>query len=361
MNYEGYARAAKLAALKQSDALDAALDALDEPPAQVAAMLSAHHVSGLVRASLADASSRATHHALIAAIDRVRPANFLSASEFLSGFAEIRERLRQEDVPVLLLKGVYFAERLYGSTRWRPQYDVDVLIRPAHRRQARRALARAGFARTAYDLHGETFTRERLKIDVHGWLRRAPAYRVDEDALWQSARHITVGGLDADTLSDEFTLVLLVLGTFEDLGQGMSRLKQLLDGYLLLRQMDPSTDWDAFFDRRARENIADVALTVIGLTVALFSAEGEVPRLAAEIERRTHTSRESARAVALDLVFAPRKHAANMAWFGRVYPGSLSYYLVWFWLGGFPANVRAPGLRHAVAAARVALGWRIRM
>jgi hypothetical protein len=196
---------------------------------------------------------------------------------------------------------------------------------------------------------------------VHGWLRRAPAYRIDEDRIWDSAVQITVGGLVANTLSDEFALVLLVLGAFEDLGQGMSRLKQLLDCYLLLRQMDASTDWDGFFERRAEENIEGVALAVIGLTVALFTAEKEVPRLTTAIRRRTRTTADSTRALALDLVFAPRKRPANMAWFGRVYPGRLSYYLLWFWLGGFPANVRAPSLVHAAAAARVALGWRIRI
>jgi hypothetical protein len=62
------------------------------------------------------------------------------------------------------------------------------------------------------------------------------------------------------------------------------------------------------------------------------------------------------RAEMLDLVFAPRKHPPNMEWFQRVYPGSLSRYLLWFWMGGFPGNVRAPSLSHASAAARVALG-----
>jgi hypothetical protein len=361
MSSEGYVRAAQLAALKQPEALVDALGALDAPPAEVAATLRAHHVSGLVRASLEDASNHAADRALIAAIDGARPPRFLSTAEYLDGFVEIRGALEQEAVPVLLLKGVYFAERLYGGSRWRPQYDVDILIRPAHRLRARRVLDRAGFVRAAYDLHAETFTRARLKVDVHGWLRRAPAYHIDDDRLWESSVQITVGGLVANTLSDEFTLVMLVLGTFEDLGQGMSRLKQLLDCYLLLRQMDASTDWEGFFERRAEENIDGVTLAIIELTVALFSAENEVPRLTTAIRRRTRTTTDSARALALALLFAPRKHPANMAWFGRVYPGQLSYYLLWFWLGGFPANVRAPSLAHAAAAARVALGWRIRV
>ena len=66
---------------------------------------------------------------------------------------------------------------------------------------------------------------------------------------------------------------MLLLSLFEDVGQDTTRLKQLLDGYLLLRQMDAVTDWDAFFDRRARENLASIAGTILDLLVTLFHAD----------------------------------------------------------------------------------------
>ena len=229
---------------------------------------------------------------------------------------------------------------------------MDVLIRTTARRLARRALVEAGFHRTAYDRHSTTFTRGRLKVDVHGWLRRAPAYRLDERLIWSSAQPVTVAGLEARTLSDEFALVMLLLSLFEDVGQGTTRLKQLLDGYLLLRQMDAVTDWDAFFDRRARENLASIAGTILDLLVTLFHADRDTPHLRDALETRRASFTTMTRAEMLDLVFAPRKDPRNLEWFRRVYPGSLPRYLLWFWMGGFPANVRAPSLSHASAAAR---------
>jgi hypothetical protein len=184
MDADRYLRIARLAALKDAAALTDALDALTDSPDQIATTLRAHHIASLVHASLDSPSERAWFGALLDAIDRLRRFPFPTATECMTGFDEVRERLGARDVDVLLLKGVYFAERLYGGSRWRPQFDVDILIPAAAHRRAHRTLIDAGFQRTAYDLHSATFSRDRLKVDVHAWLRRAPAYHLDERLIW---------------------------------------------------------------------------------------------------------------------------------------------------------------------------------
>jgi hypothetical protein len=133
----------------------------------------------------------------------------------------------------------------------------------------------------------------------------------------------------------------------------MARLKQLLDVYLLLRQLDGGVDWDQFFDRRARENLGGVATAVLGLVAALFEGEGELRGLVAALRQRGSPCDAAQRRVALDLAFAPRKSPASLAWFKRVYPGAFAHYLFWFWFGGFPANLR--GVSRAGPAIRIAL------
>jgi hypothetical protein len=123
----------------------------------------------------------------------------------------------------------------------------------------------------------------------------------------------------------------------------MAKLKQLLDLYLLLRAVDPTLDWEAFFARRERENLLGVAVNVLALVATLFEAHGELPRLAAALERRRAACALATRDEALALVGAARKDVASLAWFGRVYPGSLLLHLLWFWAGGFPANLRNLG------------------
>jgi hypothetical protein len=353
MANESYPRIARLAAQGRRSELVQALSALDIPVAELAATLRAHHVSALVRGALGG-SGASDLDALRAALDAVRPLQIATAEDQLRGFDEVRRRLEAGGIPVLLLKGRYLGERLYGpAAAVRPQFDVDVLVRARQHRAAARLLAACGFRRASYDLHSTTFARGALKIDLHRYLRWAPAYRIDEEALWQSAVPVKVGDIEVRTLADEYTLLGLVLAAFEDLGQGMARLKQLLDVYLLLRQLDEGFDWAQFFDHRTRENLGGVATAVLALIAALFDSEGELPRLVPALRRRGSTCDAAQRRVALDLAFAPRKSPTSLGWFKRVYPGAFSHYLLWFWFGGFPANLRS--VNRTGPAIRIAL------
>jgi hypothetical protein len=100
--------------------------------------------------------------------------------------------------------------------------------------------------------------------------------------------------------------------------------------------------------RRAAENLAGIAATMLALVLALFELERDVPRLA----ERAPEPALADRATALRLLEAPRKSPQAFAWFARAYPGSIALYLAWSWLGGFPANASGalPGLRASFAA-----------
>ncbi|HJQ84671.1 MAG TPA: hypothetical protein VKA21_11370, partial [Candidatus Binatia bacterium] len=117
--------------------------------------------------------------------------------------------------------------------------------------------------------------------------------------------------------------------------------------WLLLRAIDATADWEAFFARRAREVLLGVAANVLALVRMLFEDDAATPRLAAALASRRGLCVLHDRADVLSLVAAPAKDPTALAWFARVYPGSLFHYLVWFWWGGFPANLSrlAPALR----------------
>lgn len=338
------ARVAKHAGLGEPEPLLAALAALAASAEDAAERLRAHHLVRLVHARLPEEALRARlPAALVDALASRRPIQRLPVATLLAAFDEVRAACAAAGVPLLLLKGFVFAERLYGGLERRPQHDVDVLVRRRDRRRALRLLRGLGFAPKAYDLHSRTLVREGVAIDLHHVLRRAPAFALDEAELWRSATEQPVGARRVATLSDEHTLVLLVLASFEDLGQGMVKLKQLLDLYLLLRAVDPGFDWEGFFARRERENLAAVAAHVLALVATLFETAAELPELSAALARRRWQPLPVSREEALALVGAPRKDVASLAWFGRVYPGSLWLHLLWFWAGGFPANLRNLG------------------
>ncbi len=331
--------------------------------AELTATLRYHHIAPLIAASIkyVDAGSELDPN-VRESIERacVRQP---SEATLLRAFDEMQRALGAAAVEAVLLKGIHFARRLYGGYDRRPQYDLDVLVRAGDRARARRELARIGYTRSTYDLHSETFVRSpdaanaeaASKVDVHGWLRRAPAYRIDEQALWRGVRGVPLGSVNVLTLSDEYNLLLLGLSCFEDLGQGMAKIKQLLDTLLFLRDVDRAIDWDGFFERRATEGVASILAHVFALVVLLFDALEEVPCLRAALVARGSRAAVPTRALATALTSAPRKDPANFAWFARVYPGNVWVYLAWFWMAGFPEN--AKGLQPArlwgtVAAAR---------
>jgi len=344
MGFDAYVDVAKHAGLREADALLEALARLEGEPGEIADTLRRHHLIRLVRGVLPEERLRARlRPELVGALSTRRPVGRVPVGTLLRTFDEVRQALDAAGVPILVLKGFTFAERLYGGLERRPQHDVDVLVRPRDFRRATALLAGLGFARYDRDLHSLTVQRGAIQVDVHRHLRWAPAFAIDEDAVWGTAVAVPIDGIAVPTLSDEYAVVALVLAAFEDVGQGMAKLKQLLDLHLLLRELDAATDWAGFFTRRAGENLLGVAVNVLALVTTLFDADTELPRLSGALAPHRARTALVHRERVLALVSAPAKHPANLAWFARVYPGSLLHYLVWFWWGGFPANLRRLG------------------
>jgi hypothetical protein len=197
--------------------------------------------------------------------------------------------------------------------------------------------------RAASDLHSIAVRRGDVQVDVHRHLRWAPVFAVDEEAVWRTALDVEVQGTPVRTLSDEYTLVFVLLAAFEDLGQGLAKLKQLLDVYLLLRAVDATIDWDAFFARRAAENLLDVTVNVLGVCVAPSKGD-ELPRLAAALACRAERSASRPRRGV-----PPGRRAGEGPSEPRVVRPRLSR--VARALAGLVLDVRLPGERRPSAAA----------
>jgi putative nucleotidyltransferase-like protein len=341
-----------------------ALAALPGPPEQVADALRSHHLLGFAQRAVRDAGEQAgVPRALQGALASRRPIQRAAPETLLATFDEVRRTLEGEGVEALLLKGLVLADRLYGGIDRRPQFDVDVLVRWGDLRRAARALRRAGFAPQAYDLHSRTVIRDDLKVDLHGALRRAPAYRLDEDCLWSARRWVAIGDLSVPTLGDEHSLLLLLLAAFEDLGQGTANLKQVLDVALLARALEPDLAWQEFLARRAEENLLEVSANALAVVLDALDLRPTLPRLDAALAPHARCLRHRDRAAALDLLAAPPKSAASLRWFASVYPGSMALWLAWFWASGFPANLSqlgGPWLSQALAVAGQSLRPRLR-
>jgi hypothetical protein len=350
-----YVLVARLAVTRDRHGLAAALAALESPPAEILDTLGRHTLIRQVLMTLGDGEAfLQLPDGLREALDTWRQRRFPSTARLLTVYSSAAASLKRSGVPVLLLKGFHLGERLYGGVRERPQFDIDLLVRGRDFRRASRVLEDAGFERHGHDAHSRTLRFDGVKLDLHRSLVRAPVFRADERAWWQSAITARAGGLTFRTLSDEWALVQLLQAAYEDIGQGMARLRQLVDLFMLVRDLDPSFDWPAFIDARRRESFDEVTVNVLALLTALFGAAADWPRLSAALDQHAGLVRPESTRDARALVFAPRKDPANLRWFASLYPGSLTTYLLGFWFHGFPGNLAGLSVSRLVSSIRLA-------
>jgi hypothetical protein len=356
MSIADYVAVAKEIGFGTPSSVAEAVAALEGPCDEVADRLRSHHLLGFVQRALREAGPEGhVSTELRDALASQRPIQRAAPEALLALFGEVRRTLATIGVDTLLLKGLLLAERLYGGIDRRPQFDVDVLVRRRELRRAARALVRAGFESQAYDLHSRTLIRDGIKVDLHGSLRWAPAYRLAEGAVWADVREVAIAGTTVPALSDEYALVLLVLAAFEDLGQGTANLKQMLDIALFVRDVESRVEWEEFLTRRADETLLGPTVNVLALIVDVFAMATSVPALAATLARHATRVEHRGREAALALLGAEPKAAANLAWFARIYPGSITAWLAWFWASGFPENLGRlgrPWLEQALGIAR---------
>ena len=152
----------------------AALDRVAADPA-LAPTLRRHHLVPTLYAVVpaTDLETHLTAETLAACADvlrRPRP----SPADGLRLAAEVQRALADDGVECMLLKGAYFADRLYGGLGRRQQYDVDLLVRRLALGAAGRRLAALGFVRRRRDLHSVTWERGGAQIDLHGCFRDVP-------------------------------------------------------------------------------------------------------------------------------------------------------------------------------------------
>ncbi|HEY2388343.1 MAG TPA: nucleotidyltransferase family protein [Candidatus Binatia bacterium] len=326
------------------------------PDPDLVPTLRRHHLIPILWTSVPETELRARFPAAAfahceAAMRRRR----LEPAESLRLLDEVQRALAGAGIECMLLKGAYFAHRLYPAPERRAQHDVDVLVRRRMLAQAGARLAAIGFTTRWRDLHSVTWQRAAMQVDVHACFRNVPVYRLDEERIWRERNAWTIDGVAFTTPSDEDTLVLLALSLFQDLGLGSAKLKQLLDLYLLAAAIDAAFDWPRFLMRRRAEGTLPIVVNVLDLMMRLFDASGALPALAcalaacADVAIAAHTDE------ALALLGADRGAVACKAWFFRVYPGSLARYWLWLLPRKIPAYLRGGAPVRGASAMRPGL------
>lgn len=184
---------------------------------------------------------------------------------YQTALRQILGRLRQAQVPVLILKGPILAEMVYPDPTLRPMMDVDIVVPPDQGPLARQALLDLGYqvyvepgdppAGYQEVILGElTLVRESETwpvIDLHMDLmvreRHRRALRLDVREFWERAQPAHLLGEPVYVLDPADTLLHLCLHW--SFGHQFAKLQVAVDLALLLHQRSSALDWETLARR----------------------------------------------------------------------------------------------------------------
>lgn len=172
-------------------------------------------------------------------------------------------------VPVLLLKGIAYAGRLYADPAARPMTDVDLLVAPDAIAAAARALARLGYwdagegvERSRFH-HGVTLKRPGGAIDLHRAIRHP--LRAQLPGVWPRAERAHIAGALVPSAIDEAVIGLALIARQDVIVPAIN----LVDAARLLSRVER----DATLERARRAGLGRPVAAVAHL--ADVAARGE--------------------------------------------------------------------------------------
>jgi hypothetical protein len=168
--------------------------------------------------------------------------------------ASLIDRLKSDDIPVIVLKGGSLAATLYDDAALRPMGDLDLLIPRDAVERAKRALAEQGYRPSTEMADGfadrfsveQTFLRmgnRPSQIDVHWHAFTMPYYfeRIPVEWFWERALEIDIGRASALMLDPTAQLIYL---SVHYMLHNYRRLIWSHDIALLIKRCGEQIDWD---------------------------------------------------------------------------------------------------------------------
>ena len=210
---------------------------------------------------------------------------------------DLADLLDGRGAEALFMKGPLFTQRFYGSLDARGFSDLDVLIRsPDDLDRIEAMLLDAGYepafrvlmSRRAsrYFTHHFGYRRNGLPLDLHWALQRHFTFAIDYQYVWATSSAVTLEGRTYRATSDEYELVLQILGVLTDLQVGQLALRALVDIHRMLKTVESTLDWGAFFARRQRERILRPCLYVLAVVLDVLDCRDQFATLGPFLEPR---------------------------------------------------------------------------
>ena len=183
-------------------------------------------------------------------LERLFLSNTACNINHLENLAQLIQKLKQEKIPVIILKGAALCDTVYPHTGIRAFCDLDILIHKKDIPKVIKTLKQLDYSisHTHAQHHFSAFKKSgrTLPLEVHWNLVNdaSPfqkyAFKLSLDKLWQEAVPLEISGAEALWLSPEHQLIYL---SVHMLKEGYSNRKWLLDIYYLLEFYRGKMDW----------------------------------------------------------------------------------------------------------------------
>jgi hypothetical protein len=176
------------------------------------------------------------------------------------GLHAILQALREHQIDVIVLKGAYLAQVVYGNVALRPMGDVDILVRPEALDRVAELLDGLDYVPALKSTVGNEPQSHDLFIhpagipdlEVHWTLVNPVApYRIDLDGLWARASASTVAGVPVQVLSPVDTILHLCIHTSYQHVFHHYSLRGLCDLQRCLEWYGDQVDWRELCSRSA--------------------------------------------------------------------------------------------------------------
>jgi len=178
-------------------------------------------------------------------------------------------RLSAQSIPVIVLKGAYLAEAVYGDPALRPMEDVDLLVPGSEVERARHTLIALGYrcedtsrptSHDVLDCHLPTFSKDDLSVELHWSIegRAAPdggarihrPHPVDIDGVWSRAEEVRIAGEVAYALAPHDCVLHLALHAAFHHAFNVS-LQKVCDVAWVARHFQATIDWTRIIEAAA--------------------------------------------------------------------------------------------------------------
>ncbi|TGO02861.1 hypothetical protein PN36_17935 [Candidatus Thiomargarita nelsonii] len=209
-------------------------------------------------------------------------ASVMRNTHLYSELSEVLKALRNEDIPVILLKGAHLAQTIYGNTVLRSMCDVDILIKKTDLLKAEEKLLEMGYSSSREDdidvacakhHHLPPLVKQgSAPIEIH-WTINHPIhpFTIDTEGLWKRARPTTIAGVEVLVLSPEDLLLHLSLHSAYNnfFKQG---LRSLCDIFETIRHYQNEIDWTQLEHRASQWNAKNPVYLILRLARELLPA-----------------------------------------------------------------------------------------